>query len=145
MKKYSLPILLIFISVIILLLLNENSQLLSIVNSITRIKVEITEIDMGEMKLGNSKNVSYKIQNIGEQPLLIKNVEASCGCAKPAWPNKPILPGKEGEIAVQYEAKLPGRFVKSLKVYCNNERGFVLLKLKGIVKLSTEVPVVLSN
>lgn len=53
----------------------------------------ITGIDEGQRV-----EVVFKFTNTGKNPLVIKNVSASCGCTVPEKPEEPVLPGKEGYI-----------------------------------------------
>lgn len=99
----------------------------------TQIHFSQSEINMGHLERGKPKTVSFQFKNTGENPLMIHNVEASCGCTKPQWPRQPITPGQSGEIKVTYDAKYPGRFMKSVKVFCNSEKGMVELLVKGEV------------
>ena len=89
---------------------------------------------MGKLKQGKPEKVYFHLKNTGEFPLLIKHIEASCGCTKPEWPKYPIKSGKIGKIKVTYDAKYPGLFVKSIKVFCNTKKGMVELKVGGVVK-----------
>ncbi len=89
--------------------------------------------DMGQLKKGKPQTVSFVFSNEGEHPLVIQQVEASCGCTQPEWPKHPIKPGQSGEIMVTYDAKYPGRFVKSIQVFCNSDPGMVELLITGDV------------
>ncbi|MDE5417938.1 DUF1573 domain-containing protein [Labilibaculum sp. DW002] len=102
----------------------------------TQIEFDKTEIDMGKLEQGKPNEVSFQFVNTGEYPLLIKYVETSCGCTKPEWPKHPINPGNSEEIKVTYDAKYPGRFFKTITVFCNSKEGMITLKIKGEVKLS---------
>jgi hypothetical protein len=37
-------------------------------------------------------------------PLLISDVQASCGCTIPEWPREPIATGQEGTIKLQFNS-----------------------------------------
>ena len=45
---------------------------------------------------------AFDFTNGGTDPLILKDVHASCGCTTPDWPKEPILPGKKGSIKVTY-------------------------------------------
>lgn len=92
-----------------------------------------TEIDMGQLEQGMPQTVSFQFTNKGGQALLIKHVETSCGCTQPIWPKTPVKPGESAEITVNYDAKSPGLFFKTITVFCNTERGMIELKIKGTV------------
>lgn len=40
----------------------------------------------------------FKFTNTGKEPLIISNVQASCGCTTPKWSNEPIAPGKQEQL-----------------------------------------------
>ena len=100
----------------------------------TTVSVEQTEIEMGTLQQGKPQTATFKILNTGKNPLFIKHVESSCGCTVPKWTKKPIKPGNTAEVKVTYDAEYPGRFIKQIKVFCNTERGFIELRIKGEVR-----------
>jgi len=66
----------------------------------------------------------FKVQNTGDAPLIIKDVQASCGCTKPEWTKTPIEPGKEGVVIVGFNPTgNSGVVTKSLTVYTNEDGG----------------------
>jgi hypothetical protein len=76
----------------------------------------------------------FEFTNSGTDPLVLKNVQASCGCTTPNWPKEPILPGKKGEIKVTYNpAGRPGTFEKNITVTSDGNPEIQMLKIKGIV------------
>ena len=81
--------------------------------------------------------VSYNFQftNTGTAPILVKNVESSCGCTSPEWSKQPILPGKTGYVKATFDPKdRPGFFDKTITVYSNARTPVVELKIKGTVQ-----------
>lgn len=75
----------------------------------------------------------FTMTNTGSKPLILTNVQSSCGCAVPKWPRKPIRPGDTEEISVKYDTRRPGNFTKSIKVFCNAQDTPVVLKITGEV------------
>lgn len=101
--------------------------------------------DYGKIvKMGNGDCV-FRFKNTGKTPLILTDVKASCGCTVPTWPqNSPIMPGKEGEIAIRYtRTSTLGQFNKSVTVTSNAINGTVELRLKGeiIEKPNDAMPV----
>ncbi|WP_394368018.1 DUF1573 domain-containing protein [Flavobacterium undicola] len=66
-------------------------------------------------------------------PLLIKDVNTSCGCTVPEWYKGIIKPNKNGEIKIVYDAKYPGRFNKTITVFYNGKDSPINLTIKGEV------------
>lgn len=56
----------------------------------------------------------YKFTNKGNEPLLITNVQVTCGCTVPSWPKDPIMPGTSSEMLVQFNSA--GKMGKQMKV-----------------------------
>ena len=76
---------------------------------------------------------SFTFTNIGEQPLVINQAIASCGCTVPKYTKEPIAPGEKGEIKVTYngEGKVPGHFKKSITVRTNGAVEMTRLYIEG--------------
>lgn len=76
----------------------------------------------------------FKFTNIGNEPLVLKNVRASCGCTTPKWTREPILPNGMGEIEVTYNPRnRPGSFRKTITVTTNSEPTNIYLSISGTV------------
>lgn len=77
--------------------------------------------DFGKVKEGASVEHIYEFKNIGDQPLQIVKIDASCGCTAPDWqPKTPILPGKTGTIKVVFNTKgHPGLAYKEITIKSN--------------------------
>ena len=72
--------------------------------------------------------------NIGDAPIIIKNIQSSCGCTVPKKPEKPVMPGEKGEIKVSYDTKRVGGFSKSITIFSNAKNPRKIIKIKGIIK-----------
>ncbi|MBL7772634.1 MAG: DUF1573 domain-containing protein [Chitinophagaceae bacterium] len=53
---------------------------------------------------GKDLNVTFFFTNTGEHPLMISEVQSSCGCAKVKYTDRPLEPGTEGNIEVAYDS-----------------------------------------
>jgi len=61
--------------------------------------------DFGEINEGEKVEHAFKLTNTGTEPLVITNVQVTCGCTTPkGWPRDPIAPGKKAEIVVQFNS-----------------------------------------
>lgn len=89
--------------------------------------------DYGTIKEGSNGNCEFKFTNKGKVPLILSNVQATCGCTIAEWPKAPILPGKSGSIKVKYNTNLVGTFNKSIQVSSNATNSFVVLTIKGTI------------
>jgi hypothetical protein len=83
----------------------------------------------------------FEFTNTGTDPLILKNVQASCGCTTPDWPREPILPGAKGSIKVTYNpAGRPGTFEKNITVTSDGNPESQAIKIKGVVNPKPVVP-----
>jgi len=94
--------------------------------------VKVTH-DYGTIKKGSNGNCEFKFTNKGKIPLILSNVQATCGCTIAEWPKAPIMPGKSGSIKVKYNTNLVGTFNKSIQVRSNATNSFVVLTIKGTI------------
>ncbi len=98
-------------------------------------KISASEHDFGKFKeeAGRQK-FDFVVMNTGDQPLVIQNIVASCGCTTPEWTKNPIPPKGTGTITAIYDpANRPGPFNKTLSVYTNSKPQVTVLVIKGEV------------
>ena len=97
------------------------------------IKFEKILHDYGTIVQGADGNCEFKFTNSGKAPLILSNVQASCGCTVPEWPKEPIMPGKSSSIKVSYNTAIVGVFGKTITVNSNAVNNLVVLQIKGSV------------
>ncbi len=99
-------------------------------------------IDYGKVSKDSDNGTrSFEFKNTGNAPLIITNVQSTCGCTVPSKPTEPIMPGKTGKIDVKYNMA-PGPIRKTITVESNAtnyEGGKIPLKIKGEVIVKQEV------
>lgn len=99
-----------------------------------------TIYDFGTIDPDKNINVNFTYYNRGTGPLLLKNVQASCGCTVPEWPKKPVMPGDSAVISAIFSPKdYAGQTVnKSITVQTyikeNGQDKIVTLIIKGSVR-----------
>ena len=93
-----------------------------------------TNHDFGKIKQGTPVTHEFKFTNKGKAPLIITNVQASCGCTSPGWTREAVPPGGEGYVKATFNAANAGVFNKTVTVTANIESGFVTLSFKGEVE-----------
>ena len=107
-----------------------------------KIRFEQMEHQYGTIQKGSDGNCEFTFWNDGNEPLILSNVKASCGCTTPSYTQKPVMPGETGTIKVHYNTNNLGGFSKTVTVTSNavdNPR--VVLRIKGNVKQeSVEMP-----
>ncbi len=76
--------------------------------------------DFGDIFQGDNVEQVFKFTNTGNEPLIITNIQVTCGCTAPEWPRNPIPPGGKGEIKIGFNsAGKMGRQNKTVKVISN--------------------------
>lgn len=99
-------------------------------------------IDYGTISKDSDNGIRiFKFTNTGNAPLIITNVQSTCGCTVPSKPKEPIAPGMTGEIQVKYNMS-PGPIRKTITVESNAINypdGRVAIKIKGDVIVKQEV------
>lgn len=94
--------------------------------------------DFGNINWSQTRNndgkCEFKFTNNGDEPLIITQVKAECGCTTPNYSQEPILPGASGKITVQYDNSRVGYFTKGITVTSNSVTNNSLrLVIKGTV------------
>jgi hypothetical protein len=119
-----------FIFSILFFGISLNAQL-----AVTKLQVSATEHDFGTFKEeGGRQTFDFIVTNTGTEPLVIQNVQASCGCTTPEWTKQPIPAGAKGKVTAIYDPKdRPGQFNKTLSVYANTKPEVTVLVIKGEV------------
>ena len=89
--------------------------------------------DFGTIRESDGKiSAVFTFINLGDSPLIITKVAASCGCTTPEWTREPVAPGGQGYIKAVYD---PTNhiyvFNKSLTVYSNGNPSKIALSIQG--------------
>ena len=90
--------------------------------------------NFGKLTYQKEEAYIFEFTNPGKTPLVISNVETSCGCTAANWTKKPVKPGSKGIIKIKYDADFPGTFNKTITVHFNGEDSPVKLHIKGQVE-----------
>ncbi len=76
---------------------------------------EETSFDFGDIPQGQKIEHTFSFTNSGTEPLIITNVEVTCGCTTPkGWPRDPIMPGGKSQLTVSFDST--GRIGRQNKV-----------------------------
>ena len=91
-----------------------------------------TSHDFGKIPQGRPVTYVFEIVNTGAVPLMLENVQASCGCTTPQWTKDAIAPGATSKITVGYNAYAEGAFEKTITIQYNQSQTKMLV-IKGNV------------
>ncbi len=104
-----------------------------------RIRFDAETFDFGRIIQGKEIDHEFEFTNVGSAPLVINNVEVTCGCTTPFYPFIPIEPGERGKISVHFSSKgRLGNQTPTITVYTNTDPGTFELHLKGIIDTERE-------
>ena len=78
--------------------------------------------DFGKIPQGRPVTYNFEISNIGTDPLILENVQASCGCTTPEWSKAPIAGGAGSMIKVGYNAYAEGPFRKTVTIFYHDHQ-----------------------
>lgn len=81
--------------------------------------VKETAFDFGTIPQGKPVYHFFEVTNTGKNPMVISNVQTSCGCTTPEWSKDPIAPGATAKVRVGYNAAGEGHFEKYITIMYN--------------------------
>jgi len=101
------------------------------------ITFEKQKIDFGEISSGKVLDLKYMFENTGDETLIIKNINTSCGCTYTRLEKKEYEPGEKGVIPVKFFSKgYRGKVIKTVTVVSNDKaKPYLRLSLSGLIKL----------
>lgn len=77
---------------------------------------------------------TFTARNTGNEPVVVVEVSVSCGCLRPEFSRKPVLPGGELPLTITFDpTNRPGRFDKQIGVFLSGSKTPVRLALTGTV------------
>ena len=123
---------LLFFAAFVLMTASVSAQ--AVANADVAVAVFDTQnFDFGKIKSNVPATHEFKFTNKGKVPMVITNVQASCGCTTPSWSKDPIPPGGQGFVTATYNAASVGAFNKSVTVTANVENNIIILSIHGEV------------
>lgn len=90
------------------------------------LQVKETAYNFGKIQQGRPVTHNFEVINTGKEPLMLENVQASCGCTTPEWTKDPIQPGASSIVKVGYNAASEGAFNKTITIQYNSNQTKVL-------------------
>lgn len=90
-------------------------------------------INYGKIKKGDEGQRIFEFKNIGDAPLIIKEIKTSCDCAIPKKPERPIMPNEKATITVEYDTSKTGGFSKEIIIFSNAKTPVKKIKIKGYI------------
>lgn len=76
----------------------------------------------------------FAFRNEGDRPEVILEVAATCGCTKPHFERRPVMPGAESAIEVRFQPLgQRGKIDRTLTVYGDRQQVIARLRVRGEV------------
>ena len=75
--------------------------------------------DFGKIPQGRPVTTDFVFTNIGEEPLILTNVQPTCGCTIADFTKTPVKKGAKGTIKITYNAAAVAPFNKTIVVTSN--------------------------
>jgi len=75
--------------------------------------------DFGKIPQGTPVTTEFVFTNIGKEPLILTNVQPTCGCTIADYTKTPVKSGDKGSIKITYNAAVAAPFTKTIVVTSN--------------------------
>ena len=76
--------------------------------------------DFGTIKQGEKVEHVFEYTNAGQAPLILSNVQTTCGCTASEWSRAPLAPGQTGRLKATFNsAGKMGRQNKVISIFSN--------------------------
>ena len=90
--------------------------------------------DFGSITEGEVIKHIFTFKNVGAVPLVISDIQTSCGCTVPEWQRAPIAVGASSQVRVQFNSEgKEGVQEKPIRVIANTLPNETVLMLSGKV------------
>ena len=99
----------------------------------TAIAFHSSSIDIGDVKQHEPTTAQFTFTNIGNEDLIIHNIDTDCHCTAAQLSDSIFAPGESGEITITYDGKNIGFFEQAIAVHYNSLGDPHLLLFRGIV------------
>jgi Protein of unknown function (DUF1573) len=106
-------------------------------NNIAKITMEETDFNFGSVNEGDVVKHTFKLKNVGNQPLLITDIRTTCGCTVPSWNKSPISANANDQVEVKFDTKgKANEQIKKITIIANTFPAETELILRGMVQTS---------
>jgi len=93
--------------------------------------------DFGKIPQGKPVTTIFEYTNVGEEPLIVTQVQPSCGCTIADFTKTPVKKGAKGTIKITYNAAVISPFNKSITITSNAATPTKIISIVGEVVATT--------
>ncbi|WP_281814642.1 DUF1573 domain-containing protein [Parabacteroides goldsteinii] len=86
----------------------------------TTVEIAQTEIDFGTFDKSETKETTIEVKNTGESPLVIVDVNTTCGCTAATYDKRPAKPGESLRVGIKMTPKDTGFFNEVVTIKYNS-------------------------
>lgn len=119
-----------------------SEDVLSERQALTTAKLNVSDVNLGTILKTEKHEQEVKITNTGTKPLVIQDVNTSCGCIAVEFSNEPIAVGGETVVRLIYNADKNGYFRKTIDIHCNVATSPLQIIITGNVEENSEKSVI---
>lgn len=92
--------------------------------------------DFGNITEGTKAKYTFTFVNKGNEPAVITNATASCGCTVPSYSKEPVMAGKEGTITAIFDSSgKNGNQTKTITIVTNVGTYYLNIKCNVVAKV----------
>lgn len=92
----------------------------------TTVETQQSQIYLGTFGKSDIKDIPVNIRNTGNAPLVIIDVNTSCGCITASFDKQPVKPGDETEIKLKVTPTEPGFLKKTVRITANIDKPIII-------------------
>lgn len=93
------------------------------INGLTEFEFTEEMHNFGSLQSGEIVIYTFVFKNTGNNPLIINDVEAGCGCIKTEFSREPVLPGASGNVEVEFDSSgMWGKQFKTIEIHTNTKK-----------------------
>ncbi|GBD89877.1 hypothetical protein BMS3Abin04_00590 [bacterium BMS3Abin04] len=85
------------------------------------IELSTNRYNFGNAKEGDVLKLIVKVKNTGKKPLIINDINSSCGCTAALMSSKKLNPNQVGDLSISFDtAKREGKISRTVTIFSND-------------------------
>lgn len=110
------------------------AQVVAMSDSLIRYRGADT-VDMGRMRSGETVTRMLTLRNAGDTPLVIVDIDKTCGCVDVDYPKRPLKAGEEAPMQIEFDSRgINGWVYKTLYIKTSSDAGSYTLVVTADVE-----------
>lgn len=105
----------------------------AVVAGISPLKWKSTTVELGEVSVDESRDLSFEFTNTSNQAITILEAKGSCGCTNVQFPNAEIKSGETASITANFKSGKTGAFKKNIRIKTSESEEYTYLHFTGEV------------